>query len=242
MRRGVALLGVIGLLVLAGCLGGSGVVDEAAIGQDAEYDWSSSAQASVNITDGNYQAVLTLENRTNVRLFGPGEFGGEAALPIEAVKYRSPNGSVYNATALSIEAVNERTVIEAPDSGGQIAYSARVRSGDLFLPVAVNGSHSVTLPPGAEVGFPIVGGATPRGFEVDRNGDRITLTWENPDSRLITVDYYQERNLYLFAFLLAGGGIVAVGGLLYFRSQLRVLASRRGDLSRKTDVDESEER
>ncbi len=206
-----------------------------------KYRWNTNASASVNITDGTYQTVLTLENRTNVSLFGPGEFGGKAALPVEAVAYRYPNGTVANASVLSVEEIDERTVISAPEPGGQVAYTAQVRSSELYLSVAVNGTHAVTLPPGAEIGFPIIGGATPRGYTVERGADRLTVTWENPDSQLVTVDYYQERNLYLFGFLIAGALLVAAGGFLYFRSQLRVLAARRGDLGPETSPNRSED-
>lgn len=236
MRRVLVVLALGGLLVSAGCLGG-GVVNEETLGEPATYDWDTDTDASVNITGGSYQAVLRLENRTNVSLFGPGEFGGEAALPIQGVKYRYPNGTVQNVSVLTVTEQDERTKIEAPEKGGQVAYTAQVRSSDLYLPVAINGSHSVTLPPGAEVGFPIIGSATPGGYEIDRSGERITLTWSNPDSHIITIDYYHERNLYIFGGLLGVAGVIAGAGLVYFRAQLRSLAARRGEMSPQEDRD-----
>lgn len=230
MKRLLIVAAVAGLVVSAGCLGG-GVVDEAALDESATYEWDTDVDASVNITGGQYQAVLNLENRTNVSVFGPGEFGGEAALPVQAVKYRYPNGTVRNVSVLNVTEEGERTVIEAPTEGGQIAYTAQVRSSDLYLPVAVNGSHAVTLPPGDEVGFPIIGGAKPGGYDVDRSGERITLVWSNPDSNIISVDYYQERNLYIFGGVLGVAAVIAGAGLLYFRAQLRSLAARRGEMS-----------
>ncbi|MBS3759984.1 MAG: hypothetical protein KGY43_00740, partial [Halodesulfurarchaeum sp.] len=110
MRRILVVVALAGLLVLAGCLGG-GVVEEAKLTESATYDWDTSADTSVNITGGSYQAVLRLENRTNVSLFGPGEFGGEAALPVQAVKYRYPNGTVRNVSVLSVSEQDERTLI-----------------------------------------------------------------------------------------------------------------------------------
>ncbi|MEF8771910.1 DUF5803 family protein [Halodesulfurarchaeum sp.] len=230
MRRILVVVALAGLLVLAGCLGG-GVVEEAKLTESATYDWDTSADTSVNITGGSYQAVLRLENRTNVSLFGPGEFGGEAALPVQAVKYRYPNGTVRNVSVLSVSEQDERTLIETPVAGGQVAYTAQVRSSDLYLPVAVNGSHSVTLPPGAEVGLPIIGGATPSGSDITRSDERIMLTWSNPDSHIITIDYYQERNLYIFGGLLGIAAVIAGAGLVYFRAQLRSLTARRGEMS-----------
>lgn len=229
MKRLLVVFALVGLVVMAGCLGG-GVVDEAAIDEPATYEWDTDAAASVNITGGTYQAVLNLDNGTNVSLFGPGEFGGEAALPVHAVKYQYPNGTVRNASVLSITEANERTIIEAPTEGGQIAYTAQVRSSDLYLPVAVNGSHEVTLPPGSEVGFPIIGGATPGGYSVDRGDERITLHWDNPETEIITIDYYQERNLFVFGGLLGVAGLIAAVGIMYFRAQLQSLAARRNEM------------
>ncbi len=236
MKRLLVILALVGLVVVSGCLGG-GVVDETALAEPADYDWETNADANITITDGSYQAVLSMENRTNVSLFGPGEFGGEAALPVRAVKYRYPNGTVVNASALDVSERDERTVLEVPVEGGQLGYTAQVRSGELFLPVVVNGSHAVTLPAGAEVGAPIISRVTPGGYEVDRTGDRLTLRWTNPDSHLITVDYYQERNLYIFGGILGLTGLIAGAGLLYFRAQIRALAARRGEVG-PTDLEE----
>lgn len=225
MKRSVAVLAVAALALTAGCMGG-GVVDEAALSESATYEWNTSADASVTIEEGEYRAVLTMANRTNVSLYGPGEFGGEAAIPISAVQYRFENGTVVNASAIGVTERNERTVIQVPTEGGQLGYSARVRSNALFLPVTINGSYAVTLPEGAAVSAPIVGRVTPKGFEVSSD-DRTTIHWDRPDAEIITVDYYQERNLYVFGGLLAIAGLVAGGGLLYFRQQLRALVARR---------------
>lgn len=229
MRRLLAVLALAGLIGLAGCMGG-GVIDEAALAEPASYEWNTSADASVNVTDGQYHAVLSMDKQTNVSLFGPGEFGGEAPLRVQAVQYRYPNGTIVNASAIEVTEVGDRTVITVPTAGGHLAYTAQVRSGDLFLPVVVNGSYAVTLPPGSSVGAPIIGGATPGGYDVDRSDDRLTLRWENPDRELITVDYYQERNLYIFAALLGVTGLFAGAGFLYFRAQIRALAARRGEV------------
>ncbi|MDZ7850948.1 MAG: DUF5803 family protein [Halodesulfurarchaeum sp.] len=236
MRRTLAVLAVAGLLTMAGCLGG-GAVDEQALAEPANYEWNTSADVSVSVDGGSYQAVLAMNDRTNVSLFGPGEFGGETALPIRAVKYRYPNGTVVNASALSVSEVGERTVVEVPRSGGQLAYTAGVLSNELFLPVTINGSYAVRLPPGTAVSAPIIGGARPGGYDLERTEDRITLRWQNPETDVLSVDYYQERNLYIFGGLLGVAGLIAGAGLLYFRAQLRTLAARRGAVG-PDDIDD----
>ena len=49
---------------------------------------------------------------------------------------------------------------------------------------------------------------------------------------MISVDYYQQRNLYIFGGLLAVGGLIAGAGLLYFRQQIRALTAYRGAMER----------
>lgn len=230
MKRLLAVLAVAGLALTAGCLG-PGAVDEAALSEPATYDWNTSETASVTIEGGQYQAVLTLQNRTNVSLFGPDAFGGRAALPISAVQYRFPNGSVVNASGLSVSERDERTVIQVPEAGGKVAYTAAVTANSLYLPVAVNGSHSVTLPEGTDVQAPIVGRARPGGFERVAVDDRVTLVWENPTTEIVTVDYYTERNLYIFAAVLALGVLIAGAGVAYYKRQLRALAAERAAVS-----------
>lgn len=229
MRRLLAVIAVVGLAITAGCLG-PGAVEEAALKEPASYDWNTSHEATITIDNGSYQAVLSLQNQRNVSLFGPGGFGGEAALPVSAVQYRYPNGTVLNASSLTVKEQDERTVIEAPTDEGQIAYTGAIRSSTLFLSVAVNGTHAVRLPAGTDVRAPIVGQANPRNYDVASDSDRLTLVWENPDTEVISVDYYSERNLYIFAGLLAIGAAIAGGGVLYFRRQLTELATKRGEM------------
>ncbi|MGM0371722.1 MAG: DUF5803 family protein [Halobacteriota archaeon] len=228
MRRLLAVLALVVLVGLAGCTGG--VVDQNALEEPATYDWDSSAEVSVNVTGGSYQSVTALGNQSNVSLFGPGEFGGESAIPVSSVQYQYPNGTVVNASAVEVAERDDRTVLEAPRSGGKIAYRATVQSNRLFLPVTVNGSYAVTLPEGTDVSLPVIGRATPGDYEADRTGERVTLTWSNPETQVISVEYYQERNLYIFAGLVGLLGLVAAAGMLYFRTQLRQLARRTGEI------------
>jgi hypothetical protein len=125
----------------------------------------------------------------------------------------------------------ERTVIAAPEAGGQVGYTAGVTANSLYLPVAVNGSHAVTLPAGTDVQAPIVGRARPGGFERVVTDDRVTLVWENPTMEVLTVDYYTERNLYIFGAVLALGVLIAGAGVAYYQRQLRALAAKRAAVS-----------
>ncbi|MFB6110422.1 MAG: DUF5803 family protein [Halodesulfurarchaeum sp.] len=231
MRRVLLALALVGLLGLAGCTGGP--IDERALSEPATYDWNTTTDVHVNVTDGRYHAVVSIGNRTNatLALFGPGGVGGRAPLAVRAVQYRYPNGTVLNASALRVTVSGDRTVITAPVAAGKIAYTAQVRSNRLFVPVTVNGSYSVTLPAGTGVRAPVIGDVAPAGYEVTRQGDRVRVVWATPESEIITVDYYRKRNRSIFLGLLGLIGLIAVAGLLYFRSQIRNLERKTGDLA-----------
>lgn len=236
-RRLLASIGVLGLVVLAGCTGG--VVNEEALSEETTYDWDTDAAATINVTGEDYRAVITLENQSTVELYREAQIGGEDPLPIRAVQFRYPNGTVVNASSIRVEEADSRTVVELPTDDGTFAYTVRSRAGELFLPVDVNGSHEVILPPGTRISAPIIGVAEPAGFEtsIDED-DRVHLYWDSMDSDTLSVSYYLERDLYLFGGLIGLVMLVAGAGWLYFRYQLRSLQAERDQAG--LDVEDEE--
>lgn len=234
MKRLVAVVGVVSMFLLAGCMGG--VVSEEALSEDATYDWDTTETVSVDLSGPSYQAVYTIENRSSVELYHHGDLGGEEAIPIRAIKFRYPNGTVVNASAMAVSEENSRTVVEFPVRDGMFAYSAESASGNLFFPVVVDGSHEVILPEGARIAVPIIGAAEPTDFEKTFEEDRVQLVWDSPERDVITVSYYLERDLYIFGGLIGLLVLVAGGGLVYFRYQLRRLQSDREETG--LDVEE----
>jgi hypothetical protein len=235
MRRLVALLAVLGMVVLAGCMGG--VISEEALSEEATYDWNTSSTVTVDVSGSSYTAVYTLDNVSSIELYHRGDLGGEEPIPIRAIKFRYPNGTVVNASAMDVSETDSRTVVEFPAADGQFAYTANSGNGDLFFPVVVNGSHEVLLPPGTRISAPIIGVAEPAGFEKTMVEDRVRLVWPAPDRDVITVSYYLQRDLYIFGGLIGLLGVVAGGGWLYFRYQIRQLAKNREGV----DVESEEE-
>ncbi|MFW6457929.1 MAG: DUF5803 family protein [Halodesulfurarchaeum sp.] len=234
MRRVLVVFGLAGMLLLAGCLSG-GPIDEQELEASAQYDWETDANATIDASGDSYRAVLSPGNQSEVKLFGPGEFGGEAALPVRAVQFRYANGTVLNASNLTIEEENDRTVVSLPQQGGKLGFTADVQSSQMFVPVAVNGSHTVRLPEGTTVDLPVISRATPADYDIDRSGDRVTLNWEQPDAEMLIVDYYDRRNLLIFGGLAGGLGSVALAGVLYFRAQIAELAKQTGEIDQETD-------
>ena len=236
MRRLVLVGAVLGMLVLAGCMGGS--ISEEALAEDATYDWNTSADATVNVTGSTYHAVFVIDDQESLEFYQRGDLGGEEALAMRAVQFRYPNGTVVNASSITVNEVDERAVVEFPAQNGRFAYTARTASGDLFFPVIINGSHEVILPPGARISVPIIGYAEPTGYETSMAGDRLVIHWDAPNQDVISVSYYQQRDLLIFGGLLGLLAAVAGGGWLYFRYQLKDLESERE--SAGLDVEEDQ--
>lgn len=234
MRRLVLVGAVLGMVVLAGCMGGS--IDEEALAEDATYDWNTSADATANVSGSSYQAVYVIDGESSLEFYQRGDLGGEEPLAFRAIQFRYQNGTVVNASAINVTEADERTVVTLPARSGKFAYTAGTPSGDLFFPVVVNGSHEVILPPGARISVPIIGYAEPGGFEQSMEGDRVHIHWDTPNQDVISVSYYQQQDLYLFSGLLGLLAAIAGGGWLYFRYQLKGLASERE--SHGLDVDD----
>lgn len=226
MKRLVLVAALVGMIVLAGCTGG--VVNEEALAEDAEYDWDEAeARGSVDVSGSSYTAILQVNGQETIELYRQAELGRESALPIRAIQFRYPNGTVVGAEKIEVEEADSRTVITPPADEGALAYTATTHFGEFLLPVAVNGSHEVVLPEGARMNVPIIGVAEPGGYEKTIEDDRVHLYWEDPDTDTITVSYYLQRDLYLFGGLIALLVLVSGAGLLYLRRQLQGLEAQR---------------
>lgn len=225
MRRVLALLALLGLVVLAGCTGGA--VNQADLQKNATYDWNTSAAVTVNASTSQYQAVYELDNDSSVRLSLHDDFSGTQPLSIAAVKFRYPNGTVVGADALDVSEQDRETVVSFPAREGAFAYTADSGPRNLLVPVVTNRSHEVSLPPGMRVSLPIVGGVTPGGYETSISGDRVVLRWESVERGPISIDYYYERDLLLFGGLVLLLVLVAGGGAAYYYSIISRLENRR---------------
>ncbi|MFW6265256.1 MAG: DUF5803 family protein [Halanaeroarchaeum sp.] len=225
MRRLLAILALGALLVLAGC--GGTAVDEAALNESAEYDWNTTAAVTVTAEGSEYRAVYTLDDEKEVELSIHDELLGQQPVSISAAQFRYENGTVANASALTVEERDKRTVVEFPAEEGQFAYTAQSSSRSLMIPVTTNRSHEVILPEDMRISVPVFGGADPGGYETEIRDDQVHLRWSSVEADRISVDYYQERDLLLFAGLFGFLVLVSVGGLAYYRSQIQRLEDER---------------
>jgi hypothetical protein len=249
-RRHLALLAVLVLVGLAGCTGlfGAEEVDPSQLNQNASYDWDSEANATIQINKSSYAAVYQLRDNRTFTVFTRDELGREQNVPIRALRFRYPNGTVVSPanSSLSANRTGQQTTIRLPGDGtGQVAYTAP-RSGKSFAnPTYLNGqTYAVTLPPGARVGIPLLSQVTPGGYEtsVDESTDRMTVRWSEPvTAGAVRLRYYLERDLYIFGGLALVAVVVGTVGTAYYWRQLQEVKRRREEAGIDIEMDDDDD-
>jgi hypothetical protein len=252
---------LVGLVLLSGCaglLGGGSVSDEqlaeAPAGAD-DYDWSTDADVHVVVTENaRFRAVYRVNRseRDSVQLFRRDAFGGQSPIPVSALRYRYPNGTVVNGTAFDergggVGRTRDEVNVSLPASGGtetgQLAFSSSSTPKQFTLPVFVEGSYAVVLPENRRVGVPPFGSVSPGGSETTRDEmDRTVVRWEEVRSDSLAVRFYLERDLYAFGALAVVGLVAGGGGLLYYRRQIRRLREQREEMGLDVDVEDDDSR
>ncbi|GGL59612.1 DUF5803 family protein [Halocalculus aciditolerans] len=227
-RRLLAVTALLALVALGGCVGGPGGTGAAP--DNTTYDWHTNATGSdvtVNVTSDYYYAVYEVENRSTVSLSRPSELGGNTGVTVGAPAFRYENGTVTR--NLTVDAQNQQTVVTLPAERGQLAYTSPSTTRSVIVPVAVNGSYDVALPPGMRAEIPVLGSVTPGGYALSIEENRAHYRWASIDDATIEVQYYLHRDAYIFAGLLVALAIIAVLGTLYLRRQVRELEQARRD-------------
>lgn len=239
MRRyALAVLGLAALAALAGCAGFGGGLDEERLARNASYDWNTSADVTVTLEGDEYQAVYEVSNGTAVEAYREETLGGRQPVEVAAVQFRYPNGTVVGASGVEVRQEDSTVVIEPPADEGKLAYSAPADAGRFGLPVTVDGSYEVVLPPGRRVENVVFGDVQPGGYDhtID-DRDRVHLHWEGLEEGTIAVRSYLQRDLYLFGGLLAVLVLVSLAGVAYFRLQIRRLEQEREEAGLNVDLD-----
>lgn len=228
-RRLVVAFGVLVLLGMAGCLGQG--VQEEALAEEATYDWDTEQDVEIDLIEGGllsgakFQAVYSMENRSSIELYQPG-FARERPLPVRALKYQYPNGTVTNHTALDITEGDERLHIDLPSEGGSLAFTANRRGQELRLPAYIEGSYAVTLPPGHVVGDFLLSDVQPSDYDTTITDGRMTLIWEDV-THSVTVRYYVESLQWVFWFGALVLGILALFVYGYYSREIARLREER---------------
>lgn len=224
-RRLWATAAVVLLLAITGCLGGG--PSEEDLAEDATYDWNTSANVSINVTENRYQAVYNVTNRTRLDVYEEDALGNREPLEVRAVQFRYPNGTVVNASAFNVSSDSERTRLGLPAEEGKLAFTVEKSNKEVLLRTFVDGSYTVTLPENTGVGVPLLAQVSPGGFNETTVDGRTRLEWDDVDTDSLLVRYYLDRDLLLFGGLFAIGLTAAIGGGLYYYRQIRALKRQR---------------
>ncbi|RDI70794.1 DUF5803 family protein [Halopelagius longus] len=255
MNRRLLLAGVAlaVLAVTAGCLGiGTGDVPAERIdaAPQSDYAWDSNVTTHITIQkNADFRAVYEM-NRSEIELFRRDGFGGRNPLSVEAVRYRYPNGTVINGTEIrerggEVSQTRSVTTVRLPNDapangGGQLAFTSSGSPKRFSLPTYVEGSYEVVLPENRHVEFPVFGSVNPPADEQTTTDDgRVRLHWTEVTTDTVAVQYYLQRDLYIFAGILSVLAVVGIGGLLYYRRQIESLKEKRQELG--LDVEEDDD-
>lgn len=239
MNRRYLALAALGLLVvLTGCLTGGGPSD-AQLNKNASYDWNTSANTTIELGGSSYTAVYRIDNDTKLSIFQRDAFGSRSPLPIRALQFQYPNGTVVNASAFEVNTNGERTRLTLPNRTGKVAFTVEQSGKQFNQEKFVKGSYEVVLPPNTDVGIPVLSHVVPGGYETETIGGRTHITWEKVSGDTVVVEYYLDRDLLLFGGLFGILAAVAVGGALYYWRQIRSLEQRREEVG--LDVDDEDD-
>ena len=254
-RRLLLAAGCLALLALtSGCLGiGTGPVSEDTLDSDpAEaYEWETDRAAHITVQENTqFRAVMEV-NRSTVDLFRRDGFGGSNALSVEAVRYRYPNGTIITGSELrerggEVRETRDETVVELPpgtEGRGTLAFTSSGTPKRFTLPTYVEGTYEVVLPENRNIDFPVFGQVSPGNYETVRDDrGRVKVVWAEPvTADTVSVRYYLQRDLYIFAGVLGAIVLVGIGGLLYRRRQIERLRKQRLEMGVDVGTDDDDE-
>ncbi|GAA0658949.1 DUF5803 family protein [Salarchaeum japonicum] len=220
------MLAVALLAATAGC---AGMGFSGASGEDVSYDWNASADASIDVSTGSYQAVYRANNTTELSFSTPTELTGDQPVSLSAVKFRYPNGTIVNESVVDVSETRSETVVSIPAADGQLAFTAPASQRGVTVSAPVEGSYEVVLPGGMDVLIPVLGHVDPGDYERSTADGRVHLAWESLDGGHVEASYYYQQDVYIFAGVIVLAALVGVTGAFYLRNQIRRLRQYRED-------------
>lgn len=260
-RKVLAAVALCALVFGTGCLGffqGPQPIDDAQLNQEPpgnhSYRWGSDRAAHIQVTDdAEFLAVYEVPtNRSQVTLYRNDGFGGTNAIEVNAVRYRYSNGTVITGGEFgqhggSVERTREEVVITLPTDAeggsGQLAFTSSSTPKRFSLPAYdwVGGSsYEIVLPPERSIDLPVFGNVRPGGYEASEIDGRTHIVWSDLSAGSVAVQYYLQRDVYVFGGIALALGVVGVVGLLYYRRQIEELRERRQEMGVDADGDDDD--
>jgi hypothetical protein len=250
-RHLLALVGLAVLALTAGCFGPGSISSEQLNQEPAEpYAWETERDVHITVqTDSSFRGVYNVSGAgESIELFRRDGFGGRNPLDVRAVRYRYPNGTVITGGELEargggVDRSRETVTVTFPEnaSGGQLAFTAGATPKRFSLPVFVEGSYEVVLPPNRRVDFPVFGTVSPRGSTAETVDGQTHIRWEAVTSRGITVQYYLQRDIPIFGGIAAVSLVIGLSGAYYYKRQIEQLRAVREEMGLDVDVEEKDD-
>lgn len=240
MKRHVAIIAcLVFLTASAGCTGMLGLDlglggGEVAKSENTQYNWNTSADATLTLDSDTYRSVYKLDKR-KISVYKR-SLGQDRPVELGAVKYRYPNETVITPDekkSFSIDKSQKRTTIHVPSSDGRVAFVAEKSSKSITTPVFLdsggnNGpSYEVILPPNTGASVPLLSNIRPNNHETKSIDGQIHITWGSVGADTISARYYLQRDLLIFGGIT---GLLTVGGAIgavYYLVQIRKLKQLR---------------
>jgi hypothetical protein len=250
-RHLLALVGLALLALTAGCFGPGAISGERLDEAPAEpYEWESDRDVHIAIqTDSSFRAVYNVSGSgESLELFRRDGFGGRNPLNVRAVRYRYPNGTVITGSELEargggVDRSRETVTVTFPAGadGGKLAFTAGATPKRFTLPVFVEGSYEVVLPPDRRIDLPVFGTVSPRGYEAETTDGQTHIRWEEVTTRGISVQYYLQRDIPIFGAIAAVSIIIGLSGAYYYKRQMERLRELREEMGLDVEVEERDD-
>ncbi|ADJ15648.1 DUF5803 family protein [Halalkalicoccus jeotgali] len=239
-RRLLAFVSLVALVTLAGCAGFGSTTSEEGLNEEASYDWDTDADATINVSGGEYQAVYTVENRSSIRLYESTRYGDDNPIDVRAVQFRYPDGTVVGTEEIDVQETRSGVTIELPAENGQLAFTSETQSNNFATETFVEGSYEVILPPGYRIDNFVLANVRPGGYESETVDDRVHIRWDEMNASVISVRYYLERDVYLFGGLIVVASIGAIIAGAYVYRQMQELRRKREEAGLDVDIEEDD--
>ncbi|AUV81520.1 hypothetical protein C2R22_07515 [Salinigranum rubrum] len=248
-RHLLALVGLACLSLTAGCFGPGAISGDQLDQEPAEpYAWDTERDVHIAVqTDSSFRAVYNVSGES-IELFRRDGFGGRNPLNVRAVRYRYPNGTVLTGSELEargggVDRTREVVTVAFPNGTetGQLAFTAGATPKRFSLPVFVEGSYEVVLPPNRRVDLPVFGTVSPRGSSREVIDGQTHIRWEEVTSRGITVQYYLQRDIPIFGAIAAVSMVIGFGGAYYYKRQIDRLREMREEMGLDVEVEEKDD-
>ncbi len=253
MHRRV-VLGVICVIALvsgAGCLDyvtGGGEVTADTLDQEppVAYEWNTDSDVYIDVsTDASFTATYNVSGVEELRLYRTSFRGLEEPLALEAFRYQYPNGTVITGSEFrdrggEIEQTPDEIFVRFGDGlqDGRIGIHANSIPKRFTLPTYVEGSYEVALPPDRRVDIWLFGNVAPRGHETTVENGRQHVIWEDVSSETVVVQFYLQRDLYVFAIVISIAALIGLGGAVYYKRRLDSLKQQRQEMGLDVEVDD----